>query len=188
MGIPEVRDKLVGWSIDLADGGDLDPGFPSRLSERLARLWDGLRRLPHSDKDIASGIGMCVAFAVALRGDFRNSDARHWRLAADRCLQDAIELRLGAGDGSFSRGFVAATSLMSAFREDIGTYVAPQWQDQILNNPGGILQTAWNLHRVFDFDRLAPIFAREVAPFQVLAPGGGAVFYSPARLDSLGLP
>jgi hypothetical protein len=131
---------------------------------------------------------MCAAFAVALRGDFRNPDARHWELAADRCLQNPIELKLGAGDGSHSRGFAAASSLMSAFRDDIGAFVTPQWQEQLLKNPADILLSAPDLHRVFDFDRLALVFAREIAPLQVLVPGGGAVFYSPARLDSLGLP
>jgi hypothetical protein len=50
-----------------------------------------------------------------------------------------------------------------------------------------ILQTSSDPRRTFDFEILAPIFAREIAPFQVLA-RSDAIFYSPARLDGLGLP
>jgi hypothetical protein len=50
-----------------------------------------------------------------------------------------------------------------------------------------VLQTAWTPSLAFDFTRLAPLFAREIAPYQVLA-RQMAVFYSPARFDTLGLP
>jgi hypothetical protein len=81
---------------------------------------------------------------------------------------------------------VSPGGLLSAVRQDIRSYIAPEWQAEILNNPRGIIQTAPDPRRAFDFERLAPIFAREIAPFQVLE-RGQAMFYSPARLNSLGL-
>jgi hypothetical protein len=184
--IADMRSQQIGWTIDFSDRHALPAELPALLSERLARLWDGLRRLPHSDDDIAFGLGMGVAFALALRGDFSNYDASHWEEAVDRCLQDAVELEFGAGDGSYSRGFVSAGSLRAAVREDIRSYISPEWQEEVLGNPRGIIQTAWDPRRVFDFERLAPVFAREIAPCQVLA-RSHAIFFSPARLDSLSL-
>jgi hypothetical protein len=57
----------------------------------------------------------------------------------------------------------------------------------LTKNVRGVLQTAWTPKKTFDLGPLTPLFAREIAPYQVLA-RDTAVFYSPARLVSLGLP
>ncbi len=185
--LPGIRNKLVGWNIEIMTDHGLPQDFVSRLAPKLAQLWDGLRRLPYNDKDLCTGLGMCVAFAIALRGDFRNPDGRHWERAAKECLVEPIELEFGAIDGSYSRGYASAASLAAAFRPDILSHVSDRWKDQIAKNPRGILQTAWNPKKSFDFQALTLLFAREVAPYQVLA-RDTAIFYSPARLNSFGLP
>lgn len=187
MTVSGVRNKLIRWQIRLSDNRSLPPSFSPFLTERLARLWDGLRRLPHSDEDISSGLGMCIAFGVALRGDFGNSDKRHWDTAAEACLKESIEVEFGAADGSYSRGYASPSKLLSAVRSDIGSFISPEWQNQVRESIFATLQTSWKPQRTFDFHKLAPIFATEIAPFQVLA-RSDAVFYSPARLESLGLP
>ncbi len=186
--LPGIRKKLVRWRIDgeLAAYG-LHEDFASQLAHKLARLWDGLRGLPYNDEDLFAGMGMCVAFAIALGGDFGNPDSQHWERAAERCLQDAFEVEFGAVDGSYSRGYVSAAGLASAIRPDIIAYVSSTWKQQIARNPRGILQTSWNAKKTFDFRLLTVLFAREIAPFQVLS-RTTAVFYSPARLATLGLP
>lgn len=185
--LPGIRSKLVGWSVGVMGNHVLPQDFPSRLAPRLARLWDGLRRLPFSDEDLCEGLGMCVGIAIALGGDFSNPDSQHWELAAKHCLPEPIELEFGAADGSYSRGYVSAPRLAAAIRSDILSYVSNRWKQQMAENPRGILQTSWTAKKTFDFRLLAPLFATEVAPYQVLA-RNSAVFYSPARLVSLGLP
>ncbi|MGA1870915.1 MAG: FRG domain-containing protein [bacterium] len=186
-GLAGIRSKLVGWHIQLKADYGLPQDFESRLASRLARLWDGLRRLPYSDKDISLGFGLCIAFAVALGGDFVSPDSRHWERAAHQCLVKPIELEFGAEDGSYSRGYASVKGLAASIRSDILSYVADEWKDQLAENVRGILQTAWTPKQTFDFVLLTPLFAREIAPYQVLA-RDTAVFYSPARLSSLGLP
>lgn len=182
-----IRSKLVGWHVQLKADYGLPHDFESRLTQKLAHLWDGLRRLPYTDKDISVGVGLCVAFAAALGGDFRNPDGQHWERAAHHCLAKPVELEFGAEDGSYSRGYASAAGLAGAIRPDILSYVADQWRDQLAENVRGILQTAWTPKKTFDFGLLTPLFAREIAPYQVLA-RDTAIFYSPARLVSLGLP
>lgn len=182
------RTRLINWTLEVSTNS-LPPDFASEMSTRIARLWDGLRYLPHSDEDIAAGIGMCVAYAVALRGDFRNINAAYWEQAANRIFPDPMEVEFGVDDGSYSRGFVSEKKLLAAVRNDLGEFLAPQYRDQILGNPYGTIQTSWNPRCTFVFSALAPVFAREVAPFQVLMRSAtSAIFYSPARLRSLGLP
>jgi hypothetical protein len=150
-------------------------------------LWDGLRKLPHDDDDVAVAMGVCVGFAVALRGDFRNPDGQHWRDAASACLIDPIELEFGTDDGSYSRGYASAAAIAVAARTDLFKYVAAEWKSQLSDNPFGILQTAWTPQKTFDFRRLNRAIARQVAPYQVLA-RSEAIFYTAARLNVLGLP
>jgi len=185
--LPGIRSKLVGWGVEVMTNHGLPQDFACRLAPKLARLWDGLRRLPYNDEDLCAGLGMCVAFAIALRGDFRNPDSRHWERAAEECLVNPIELEFGTTDGSYSRGYASAANLAAAFRPDILSHVSDRWQDQMATNPRWILQSAWNPKKSFDFQALTLLFARELAPYQVLA-RDSAVFYSPARLDTLGLP
>lgn len=182
-----IRGKLVGWNVQLKAEYGLPSNFESRLAPKLAQLWDGLRRLPYTDEDISIGIGQCVAFAVALGGNFRNPDNHHWERAAHDCLTKPVEIEFGADDGSYSRGYASQGGLAAAIRPDIVSYVADQWRKQVANNVRGILQTAWTPQKTFDFAHLTPLFAREIAPYQVLA-RDTAIFYSPARLVSFGLP
>jgi hypothetical protein len=186
-GLAGIRSKLVGWHVQVKADYRLPQDFESRLAPRLARLWDGLRRLPYGDRDISLGVGLCVAFATALGGDFRNPDARHWEGAAARCLTEPVELEFGADDGSYSRGYASAAGLAASIRPDILRFVADGWRDQLAGNVRGILQTAWTPKKTFDLGLVTPLFAREIAPYQVLA-RDTAIFYSPARLVSLGLP
>jgi hypothetical protein len=185
--IPGVRDKIVKWQVQMKVDHGLPDNFGSLLAQRLSRLWDGLRRLPYENGDMALGLGKCVAFAVALGGDFRNPNSQHWESAASQCLAEPVELEFGAEDGIYSRGYASTAGLTAAVRPDILSYVADQWRERFAGNIRGILQTAWTPRKTFDFGLLTPIFAREIAPFQVLA-RDSAIFYSPARLVSLGLP
>lgn len=183
-----IRSKMVGWELDLNEYPGLPDDLSSRVSSKLERLWDGLRRSPHSDHDISIGIGLCVALAIALRGDFRNPDSRHWSGAAEACLRDPVQIEFGAEDGSYSRAYVSGSSLARALRTDLLDHASDKWRDQLKGNVRGILQAAFNLRKTFDLQKLTPLFAQEIAPYQVLARGTSAVFYSPARLSSLGLP
>jgi hypothetical protein len=84
-------------------------------------------------------------------------------------------------------GLPTSRNLAAAVRPDIAAFAVAQWKEMVGSHVVLILQTAWTPSHAFDFSRLAPLFAREIAPYQVLA-RETAVFYSPARLDKLGLP
>jgi hypothetical protein len=185
--LPRIRSKLVAWDLQIMGDHDLPQDFSSRIAPRLARLWDGLRRLPHSNEDLSVGLGLCLALGIALGGDFETGDSWHWERAVEQCLAEPVELEFGAEDGSYSKGYAAAASLRTAIRTDILSHVSDDWKDQLSRNVRGMLQTSWNPKKTFDFPLLTPLFAREIAPYKVLA-RDAAIFYSPARLMSLGLP
>jgi FRG domain len=187
-----LRNKLVSWSVLFPkhfESGSLCPD----LSDSLERLWDGLRNLPYDNKDIAIGIGNCVSLYLCR---VRTPPGRDpWLNAASECLGEAIEIEFGASDASYSRGYASISKLYDAVREDIERYFTPLHRSQLVGNVTGMLQAVTAPDKLFNFDRLAKLFAREIAPSQVLVRFAGdskrksnPVFFSPAPLDKFGLP
>jgi hypothetical protein len=152
----------------------------------LERLWDGLRRLPFTDDEIASAMGNAMALFDTRR---RRQERRSvdWEAEAEACFGGVIWVEFGADDGSYSRGFVNTQQLLAAVRGDIADYLSADYKAQVLGNMTGLLQAVFVPSRLFEFRKLANLFATQLAPVQVLT-RDQAVYYSPARLTKFGLP
>jgi len=151
----------------------------------LERLWDGFRRLPYTDEEIATGIGNAFALFHARR--MRLESGLDWKFEAEACFGEVMRVEFGADDGSYSRGFVNTKQLRDTVRADISDYLNPEYRTQVLGNMTGLLQAVFVPTRLFEFRKLATLFATQLAPLQVLT-RDYAVFYSPARLTKFGLP
>jgi hypothetical protein len=101
---------------------------------------------------------------------------------------DAIRLEFGAADGSYSQGFAALPDLIRALRSDIGLHLKPEYREEFAADVPSLLQILSAPNRMFDFDVLTDIFARQLIPTQALQRSGDPVFFTPARLSLLGLP
>lgn len=163
------------------------------ISEALSLLWDGLRRWPFSDVDLAHGLATTAEFAYMVAAE---PAAQHDSNIADslaaRCLGTprAIEVEIGMVDGSYTRGYARPDDLQEAVREDFADYLNEEWRPQI-DSIWSILQVATVPQRVFHCELLVPIFARQIVPTQVVLRGsttGKARLYNPARAVSLGHP
>ena len=183
---PGARHSLLGWSLRL-DGVTMRTYEAEAITRALQRLWDGLRLLPYSDHQIAAGIGCCAAIAVEWL-DSLASERDDWEHICRRVFPDAMEVEFGSDDGSYSRTFVSESALLDAVRDDIGEFLNPAYADQILGNMAGLFQAIWAPDRLFEYDRLSHLFSSRIAPVQVWMREGSAIFYSPAGLDSFGLP
>jgi hypothetical protein len=76
-----------------------------------------------------------------------------------------------------------------AFRSDIQSYLAPAWKDTLIGHPTSLLQVIRRVRLLLDFCRLTDVVVRQVVPFQIVfRRPERAVFFSPARLDQIGLP
>jgi hypothetical protein len=152
----------------------------------LERLWDGLRRLPFTDDEIAAGMGN----AMALFDARRQRPERHgldWDTEAKACFGEVIWVEFGADDGSYSRGFVNRQQLLAAVRSDIADYLSVDYKTQVLGSMTALLQAVFVPSRLFEFRKLANLFVTQLAPVQVLT-RDHAIYYSPARLTRFGLP
>ena len=179
---PNARMQLVKFAVDAPTEREA-----MAVGAVLEKFWDGVRRLPYSDDDIAAGLGTVVASYLRAKemGGFFD-DAGHPTVDL---FGESMIIEFGAEDGSYARGFVSFAGLRDALREDLPTYVLDQWKPQIVGNVFGTLQVLRRPRLLFDFDRFARLFVREIVPSQVLTRAGEkqAIFYSPARLTRFGL-
>lgn len=183
---PNVRDRLLNWSITVIGEQPRDP-IKNRVESYTKRLWDGLRKLPYDDEDIAKGLANCFMLASYLLKQGRVMQV-DWAKVTSECFGKTIEIEFGSDDGSYSRSFASKSNLLAAVRDDIYEYLDPKWKPQLENNIIGLLQAIWSPSMLFDFDKLAKLFAHEIVPVQVILRSEGvALFFSPARLDSFGL-
>ena len=154
----------------------------------LNRLWDGLRRLPYNNEEIIRGISNAVCL-FGYRLQTSPNPMTPWTLEAEKSFGPALEVEFGTIDGSYSRAFVNRERLFQAVRDDYLDYIDEKYKEQNTGNMKGLLQAIYTPNRLFEFRKLATLFATEIAPVQVLTRGSNqAVFYSPARLTVLGLP
>jgi FRG domain len=187
---PNVKQKLINWHLEY-DKNYSQEILGSKYTRGIRRLWDGLRSLPFDTHDIAVGFGNFVGLLLwRLKiGAGEHDSVLDWEKIGDACFGDAIEIEFGADDGSYAPACVSRAKLLTSVRDDIQNYIAPNYKQDLNGNITGLLQAIQAPDRLFEFDRLAKLFAQEIAPSQVLMRSEGvAVYFSPARITVLGLP
>jgi hypothetical protein len=181
----DARRSLVSWSVTL--DSVISDDDSKEFTRALQRLWDGLRLLPYTIKQISDGMACCATLALEWIRKPQH-DQYDWQRTCLRVFPDAMEVEFGSDDGSYSRAYVSESALRWAVRDDISEFLNPIHKSDIIDHVTCLLQAIWAPDRLFEYDRLCELFATRIAPVQVLIRAGSAVFYSPARIDSFGLP
>jgi len=177
----DLRKGPVRWSINgAADGADA-----------MSLYWDGVRRWPFHDQDVAHGLAVTAAFAALVADTPGAANMPDLALElAEPLLGPATEVEVGMTDGSYTRGFAGRSELYDAVRPDFHEFLTDRWRPQITTITH-VMQVASAPRRTFVFEKLARVFVRHIVPTQVALRGeatGKARLYNPARAMSLGLP
>jgi FRG domain-containing protein len=181
---PALRRSLVTWDFGDQPIAPHDAGN-KLLQEAVEWLWDGMRRLPYSDAQIATAIGVCVQLA-SLGLSVDTPAGRQSEIALE-VFGRAIEIEFGSPDGSYSRARAAEEGLRAAMRDDLFELVKENSRDSFRDTER-VLLAVFAPQRLFDFKRLCSLFAEQLVSWQVLARRGRVVFFAPSRLMTLGLP
>lgn len=175
-------DQPIRWAVAAHD---------EEVAEGVSLIWDGLRRWPFAVEDVARGVGFAAVLGALVAAEPRARHLMHLAEAlAERCLGDPVEVEIGMADNTYTRGYASGERLTWALRPDFGDYLTEVWRPQIRTGYQAI-QVARVPSRVFVFERLASVFAREVAPTQVVLRGlgtGKARLFNPAQAVAIGLP
>ncbi|MBN0986108.1 FRG domain-containing protein [Amphritea pacifica] len=177
-----LRSHVVHWEFQGAKSKYSDSKLLT-LNNGLNRIWDGLRRLPCRDHDIATSLANWIA--LWRLGYGQTNDQRVNQHAAERVFGGVIRVEFGASDDSCSRGYVATESLRAAVRSDIVDLLNDECVSHI-ESVYWLMQQCFSVVRLYDFNRLWPLFIHQVVPTQM--DRQSVIFFHPARLDILGLP
>jgi hypothetical protein len=177
---PTIRSKTVDWSFkDLPKSLSQD-----ELDDALRPVWNGMRRLPYGNDEIADACGSVVALLmVGLRREV-STEGQIKRFSD--CFAECMRVEFSNFDGSSSRGLVALESLRRALRTDITELLAPEFK-KYADDVRELFKIIYYPRLMFEFEEFKKIFAREVIPTQTVEKRD-LILFNPARLMAFGLP
>jgi hypothetical protein len=177
---PSLRMRAVEWVIEGAPA-TLDL---AQLLPMLRRAWNGMRRLPYSDSDIAACFGRITLLAGSGYRDVNDYREREQHIS--RLLGPVQRVEFGTKDAAGAQAWVTTEALADCVRRDVDSLLADDqaWRARDIH---GLLQVVHNPRLALEFDRLAKLFAREAIPMQVLD-ARKLIHFNPARLESFGNP
>jgi hypothetical protein len=180
-----LRTTSVNWLFSDPRKSSYTPD--ADLLQALDWIWDGMRSLPYNDTQIAQALAACFTlYQAGVR--FQSAYGEALSIAEEIFEQKMMRLEFGAPDGSYSRGFAAVADLNAAVRPDMKDLILPDYVEEFASDCRSLFRIIHAPDRTFDYQLLVDIFARQLVPTQALRRSGSAIFFSPARLDSLGLP
>jgi hypothetical protein len=157
---------------------------PVKLSPMLRRAWNGMRRLPYADSDIAICFGR-ITLLVASKIDEQLLPS-HRRDHLTGLLGPVLQVAFGAGDGSGSQAWATIQGLTNCLRERVDGLLADEdkWR---VSDPRKLFQVIYNPRLLFDFERLIKLFASELIPSQVLDERK-LILFNPVSIATFGNP
>ena len=177
---PTIRSKTVDWVFT---------GLPESLSQEelnnmLRSVWNGMRRLPYTDSEIADAFG---SIAALLMLGFRMEATYDVQMQLfSQCFGECMRVEFENQDSSSSIGLVAQESLRRALRPDMAELLVPKYQEYV-NDVHDLFRIIYNPRLMFEFNEFKSMFAREVIPAQVVLQSD-LILFNPVRLKTFGLP
>jgi hypothetical protein len=171
---PDLRQGSVNWQT--TSKRPLNP----KLTSALTTIWNGLRLLPFTPEEIAKALATAI---VLHRLGFPNkrSDSSPFEELFGRSVL------VGFSDvvGNYARSFASERGLKAAIRSDFKTYVRPVHRTKF-GSTFFALAHCFSAPRLFNFRKLANLFACELVPVQVLE-SKYAPYFSPSRIIQFGI-
>jgi hypothetical protein len=155
------------------------PASPERrrslLSSKFMELWDGIRRLPFSDHQVAVCMARFACFAI-------------WKSGERRLMAEQVNVEFGASDGSYAQAVIDQRRLRDAFRPDLQTIVKDTYFGQIQEKPIAALLWIPEPQLLFSFEAFVDLLIYDVLPSQMCRPSSlRGRFFSPWRISGFGL-
>jgi hypothetical protein len=175
---PSLRLRAVQWELhNLPSNVDQD-----RMETLVRTAWNGMRRLPYADEDIAMACGALLALCA--QPDCMSTDSAEILRAFQAWQPDAMEVEFGAPGDTGSRGYCSAA--------DLRQVISLAWLKALpagssAEAPRAALRLCHIPDRMLDFPAFATMFGRQLIPSQLIRERK-LVHFNPARLDVFGLP
>ncbi|WP_175632628.1 FRG domain-containing protein [Pedobacter ghigonis] len=145
-------------------------------------IWDGMRLLPYSSKQIATAI---IRFVFMAAIHYKNPIYDFNPLVPSKVLVEMTN-----GDGARGRAHVCGYGILWAKRNSIAKYIKEGLEEDIDSNPVALVQLIYHPQYLFRFEKLCELFSKDVIPSQMvleLDAEHPTVYFNPAHLKVFGL-
>jgi hypothetical protein len=187
---PYLRNESVQFDLDA-----LSPVLSSDQQESLARklsiAWDGLRRLPYDDDDLAASLTQCVALELTAGTVRESSGWTDWELVAETLVGPVAEVEFASHRGGYSRSYVSKERLRAMLRSDLFDLTKPEFHSDLQRWVEFALSIVYSPPLLADFGTFTRFFVRDVVPTQVMwrsETSPEVLVFSPAELQTFGRP
>jgi hypothetical protein len=176
---PAIRSKTVNWVFT---------ELPESLSQEelngmLRPVWNGMRRLPYTDGEIADAFGSVAALLMIRSGRLVSLEGQ---MMFSECFGECMHVGFSYQDKSGSVGFATRESLRRSLRPGLIELLTPEFKERA-NDVRELFLMIYNPKLMFEFDEFKGMFAREVIPAQVVLQRS-LILFNPARLMIFGIP
>jgi hypothetical protein len=149
----------------------------------IGMAWDGMRRLPYSESEIAEAMGnIFLLYASKLQTEV----VREQIEIASTLFGPSIRIELANADWSYSHGLANIEGLKHAIRKDLKESLKPEFKYKAEILPE-LLQIVQNPKYLFEFDAFKKLFAVEIIPTQIVK-GRDVVIFNLSSLRAFGNP
>jgi hypothetical protein len=177
---PSIRLKTTNWSFT----GLPDSISNEKLNDILRPVWNGMRRLPYSDREIADALASIVA--LFLLNSEKGPSGWVEMDVFSQCFGESIDVEFANNDGSSSRGVVSCKNLRAALRKDMAELLTPEFK-HYTDDVREVFRVVYNPRLTFEWEAFKSMFAREVIPAQAVRERK-PILFNPAQLITFGLP
>ncbi len=185
---PYVRATSFGWKIVRLDGTDVsiddemcdvdeNDEYPQILCGTVTRyLWDGIRRLPYTDRQVTQCMSNYLTIAAC-----------GWEEAMPALWGETTGVEFESGPVRL-RCCVAEATLLRCVREDFLDYVAEGRRKQLESRgKTGFLGVLLEPQRLFKYPEFVAMFVEEILPAQAVFRFEGDTFaFNPLALEVFG--
>lgn len=177
------RSVPIDWRISIE--ASVNAAHVTRTTNAMNRAWDGMRRLPYTDAEIARTLAMCVKFGLHWVNDRNESKDL---LSVSPMLPDALRVEVADMVGGYCPAYVSRSSLLKAVRKDFCDVLLSPQRGDILSRLESIVQVVRCPPYLYEFDALREVFVESLVATQCVVCNDHSPIFSPALCMTLGLP
>ncbi len=141
----QSRQKSIGWLFSNVH----DPSkVTAEFSKMVGMAWDGMRRLPYNESEIAEAMGnIFLLYAYKLNMEGVQEEIQ----IASKIFGESMRIELANADWSYSHGLASIEGLKHAIRKDVKELLKPDFKYKAEILPE-LLQIVQNPKYLFEFD------------------------------------
>jgi hypothetical protein len=171
----DARKKPIDWRVAIGPNADLRV-----IDSALRTVWNGMRHLPFTDKQVA----LAMANTLELVADLRGENVINLEREVKNRIAEGTSVDFGAESSLGSKAYCSSSALVQAVDKEWARRLTDK---ELMKDARRILQICRAPHFMFDFASFAELFAAQIIPTQIALMRESPMF-NPAEVTTFGLP